>query len=109
MRFYLGARGGRGEGGGSPTPETPKNTRFFNRALFQAREASVLYVKTRGFRGVRPGRAPNRGPRRALGASVLYVKTRGFAQAGPRGAPKEATENQNKPTDTQKDHKKGPQ
>ncbi len=70
--------------------------------MFEAREASVSYVRIRGFGKVRPGRAPHRGPKRAFGTSVLHIKTRGPRHTGPQRAPKEATKHQHKLTNTKK-------
>ena len=70
--------------------------------MFEAREASVSYVKIRGFGEVRRGRATHRGPKRACGTLVLYVKTRGPGHTGPQRAPREATKHQHKLTNTNK-------
>ena len=70
--------------------------------MFEAREASVSYVKIRGFGEVRRGRAPRRGPKRAFGTLVLYVKTRGPGHTGPQRVPREATKHQHKLTNTKK-------
>jgi hypothetical protein len=98
--FYLGARGG--EGGVADLPKPLKTQWFFDRALFEAREASVSYVKIRGFGKVRPGRAPRRGPKRAFGTTALYVKTRGPGLTGPQRVPRKATKHQHKLTNTTK-------
>ena len=89
------------------TTRNTKNTRFFEGCQHQAKDTSVLYVKTRNFCKACPGRAPHRAPRAAPGSPFLYVRTRGFGHTRPQRVPRDATKHQHKLTNTKKNEQKG--